>query len=260
MLLVVDVGNSQTVVGAYRGDTLVGQWRLTTEARITKDELRAKVSSFLMFEGHDPATVEGIALATVVPDLAVTWNVVSREMAGKDALRVSSATASTLKFKYPNPAEIGADRIANAVGAIERYGAPVIVVDFGTATNIDVVDRDGAYVGGTITPGIDISMRALFDRAAKLSHIPLYKPESVIGSSTGDAIRSGILMGAAAQFEGLVARIKEELGETDAPDCHVIATGGISTLVAKCTDIFEAVDKDLTIHGLFLLAQEASLT
>lgn len=259
MHLVVDVGNTQTVLGAYENDVLKGQWRLTTETRITKDELKSKVCSFLALDGLDYHDITDIVIATVVPDLAITWNMVSRELAGRDSLRVSHDNVIGLKYKYSNPKEIGADRLANAVGAMDRYGAPVIVVDFGTATNIDVVDREGAYLGGTITPGVDISMRALFERAAKLSQIPLYEPEKVIGDTTASAIRSGILNGAAAQFEGLVARIKEEMGEADAPDCHVIATGGISTLVAKCTDIFEAVDKDLTIHGLHIIAKRAGL-
>lgn len=258
MLLVVDVGNSNTVIGAYRDRSLLAQWRIRTESRITKDELLAKLTACRMFDGLADEPVEALALATVVPDLQITWQMVSRKLTGKDAHRVSAASNTGLVFKYPRPHELGADRIANAVGAVDRYGCPVIVVDFGTATNIDVINREGAYCGGTISPGVDLSVRALFERAAKLQTVTLEAPKNVIGQSTADALRSGILYGAASQAEGLVTRILEELGEKRS-DCTIVATGGIATLITKFSDMFDVLDPDLTIHGLQLIAHRSCL-
>lgn len=152
-----------------------------------------------------------------------------------------------MPLKLQNPAKVGADRIANAVAAIKSYGAPVIVVDFGTATNIDVVDREGAYRGGTIAPGLMLSAEALFARAAKLSSVPIAAPPHALGDSTETALQSGLVIGAAAQAEGLVARIKDEMGM---PEATVVGTGGLARTVSVATDLFDAVDPDLTLRGI----------
>lgn len=255
MILVIDVGNSNTVIGVYVHEQLLLRWRMRTETRITKDELRAKLYGLMRCDGLEGETVELMVLATVVPDLAVTWQAVARLLCKEELIMVSGSEDYGLKFHYPKPEQVGADRIANALAARELYHAPAIVVDFGTATNIDVIDRSGSYCGGTISPGVDISLRALFERAAKLSTVRLHAPQDVIGKSTEDALRSGILYGAAAQAEGLVARIKTSLREENSPDCMVIATGGMAAFIAKFTSIFDVVDQDLTIEGLYLIAK-----
>ena len=166
---------------------------------------------------------------------------------GVRMIQVGPDTQMVTKVDAPNPAEVGADRIANAVAAEALYGAPAIVVDFGTATNVDVVDPRGYYIGGAIAPGIRISMDALTARAAKLSSISLEAPQHAIGRNTVEAVRSGTVVGAAAMAEGLVARIKDELGE---PSAHVIATGGLAGLVAACTNVFDVIDQQLTLKGI----------
>lgn len=255
MILVIDVGNSNTVIGVYQHEKLLLRWRMRTEIRITKDELRSKLHALMLCDGLEHEAIELMVLATVVPDLAVTWQAVAKLLCSEKLIMVSGSEDYGLDFNYPKPEQVGADRIANALAARDIYHAPAIVVDFGTATNIDVIDRSGKYCGGTISPGVDISLRALFECAAKLSTVRLHAPEDVIGKSTEDALRSGILYGAAAQAEGLVARIKSSLKETDSKDCIVIATGGMAAFIAKFTSLFDVVDQDLTIEGLYLIAK-----
>lgn len=259
MILVVDVGNSNTVIGAFIEGELRTRWRMRTEARITKDELRAKILAFLNFAGLGEVKISGVVLATVVPDLNITWRVVCKEMTGTEMVSVVGGEDYGLKYDHPSPAFIGADRIANAVAAIELHKAPAIVVDFGTATNIDVINRDGEFCGGTISPGVDISLRALFERASLLSTVQLKAPRNVIGKSTEEELRAGILYGAASQAEGLVRRIKESLGEEKSEDCTVIATGGMAQLISKFTNLFDVVDQDLTIQGLYRIAKRMEL-
>ncbi len=259
MILVIDVGNSNTVIGAFKDGDLLTRWRIRTEARITKDELRAKLLACIQFSQLESEQIRAMVLATVVPDLAITWKVVCKDMTSTEIVSVEGGLDLGLAYNYPEPKQIGADRIANAIAALERYHAPAIIVDFGTATNIDVIDRQARYCGGTISPGVDISLRALFEKAARLSTVQLEAPQDVIGKSTQEALRSGILYGAAAQVEGLVARIKESLGESTSSDCIIIATGGMAHLISKFTAIFDVVDQDLTIYGLYSIAKRLKL-
>ena len=246
MLLAIDMGNTQTALGLFDNSTLVHAWRMPTNRTFTKDELHVRLHGYFRKDGLDLSCVDAIAFAGVVPQLMREWEGVARDM-GARLMVVGRETAAVTSIDAPNPAEVGADRIANATAAAALYGAPSIVVDFGTATNIDVVDERGAYIGGCIAPGIRISLDALTARAARLASVPLEAPKATIGHTTVEAVQSGTVVGAAAMAEGLVARIKRELG---APEARVIATGGLAGVVAEATDVFDAVDPQLTIKGI----------
>lgn len=246
MLLAVDMGNTQTVLGLFDGDDLVHAWRMPTDRTLTKDEVHLRVLGYFQKDGLMLESVDAIAFAGVVPQLLQAWQGVA-ETLGVQMVVVGRETVAVTSIHSENPAEVGADRIANATAAALFYGAPSIVVDFGTATNIDVVDAEGAYIGGCIAPGIRLSLDALTSHAAKLASVPLEAPAQTIGRNTVQAVQSGAVVGAAAMAEGLIARIKREL---DAPEAKVIATGGLAGIVAKATDVFDAVDPTLTIKGI----------
>lgn len=246
MLLAIDMGNTQTALGLFDNDELVHAWRMPTDRTLTKDELHVRLLGYFHKDGLDLGCVHAIAFAGVVPQLMREWEGVAREM-GARLVVVGRETEAVTNIDAPNPAEVGADRIANATAAAALYGAPSIVVDFGTATNIDVIDERGAYIGGCIAPGIRISLDALTARAARLASVPLEAPATTIGRSTVEAVQSGTVVGAAAMAEGLVARIKREL---DCAGATVIATGGLARVVAEATDAFDHVDPQLTIKGI----------
>lgn len=246
MLLAIDMGNTQTALGLFDNDELVRAWRMPTDRSFTADELHVRLLGyFRMYDMHLDC-VDAIAFAGVVPQLSRAWRTVARRLSA-EVVVVGMDTMDVTKVHAPNPAEVGADRIANAVAAETFYGAPAIVVDFGTATNIDVVDPDGYYIGGAIAPGLRISMDALTARAAKLASVTLEAPQHTIGSTTVEAVQSGAVVGAAAMAEGMVARIKAELERSDA---RVIATGGLAGVVAGSTDAFDVVDNQLTLKGI----------
>lgn len=246
MVLAVDMGNTQTALGLFDGEELIYSWRMPTDRTFTKDEINVRLQGYFRMYGLDLSCVGTIAFAGVVPQLTREWEGVARQL-GAAFLAVGRDTARVTAIKADNPAEVGADRVANAVAAAAFYGSPAIVVDFGTATNIDVVDASGSYIGGAIAPGIRISMDALVARAAQLASVPLEAPAHAIGSNTIEAVQNGIVVGAAAMAEGLVARIKAEL---EAPGAYVIATGGLASVVARSTDAFDAVDPTLTLRGI----------
>ena len=248
MLLTIDVGNTQTTIGLFGDDgTNVSGWRMPTLHTDTSDSLRSRLHGYFAMDGHDFGAVQDAVVASVVPVLTRAWLRCFQRMLGHDPLLVGAGASCGMELKLQNPGAVGADRIANAVAAVNSYGAPVIVVDFGTATNIDVVDRSGAYRGGTIAPGLILSADALFARAAKLSSVPIEAPAHALGDSTETALQSGLVIGAAAQAEGLVARIKKELRIEDAT---VVGTGGLARTVSVATDLFDAIDPDLTLRGI----------
>ena len=248
MLLTIDVGNTQTTIGLFADDgTNKTGWRMPTLHTDTSDSLRSRLHGYFAMDNYDFGAVTDAAVASVVPVLTRAWLRCFQRMLGHDPLMVGPGASCGMPIALKNPAKVGADRIANAVAAVKRYGAPVIVVDFGTATNIDVVDRDGAYRGGTIGPGLILSADALFARAAKLSSVPIEVPPQTLGDSTEAAVQAGLVIGAAAQAEGLVARIKTELG---APNATVVGTGGLARTVSTATDLFDAIDPDLTLRGI----------
>ena len=253
MLLAIDVGNTQTVIGVYREATLVGMWRVATNKSHTADEVRIKLLPLFESAGLSFAEVRGAALASVVPQLTQAWTQALHDLTGAEALVCSAETAAAgglFRTDYPAPHEIGADRIADAVAAKERYGAPVVVVDFGTATNIEVTDRDGNFVGGVIAPGVETSAAALFSHATRLAAIELTDPHQAIGTSTETAIQAGIVYGEADRVDGLVRRIFAQLGY-EAP---VVATGGLAPCVAELSATITHVDPELTLEGLRLIA------
>lgn len=254
MLLAIDIGNTHTVIGVYAGESLEAMWRVATSRAATADELRVTLSSLFSLEGLSFGDVGASAIASVVPQLTAAWVRAAGAAAGVEPLVCSAASAGELfATDYPRPAEIGADRVADAVAARARYGAPVVVVDFGTATNIEVVDRDGLFRGGVIAPGVQTSADALISRGARLPAIDLSVPEQVIGTSTPAAIQSGIMYGEADRVDGLVRRIFDQLGY-EAP---VVATGGLAGVVAPHARTITAVDPELTLEGLRLIAERA---
>jgi type III pantothenate kinase len=243
-LVAIDVGNTQTVLGLYEGDELARHWRLATEPQRTGDELGLLLGGLL-----DLASVDGICLASTVPALIRAYEELAAAVRAR-LLVVSPGTRTGIPLRYDDPREIGPDRIANAVAARERYGAPCVVVDFGTSTNFDVVSREGEYVGGVLAPGIEISMEALFKRAARLVKVDFVEPGSAIGKTTESALRSGLVYGFAGQVDGIVGRIRAELGDSSAP---VVATGGLAELIAPHAQTVDRVDPFLTLEGLRLI-------
>ena len=282
MFLAIDVGNSQTTIGLLEQGKVCECWRLKTDKLDTADELHAHLRNFLNLSELDLDCIEAAAVASVVPVLGQLWKRAIEDALGEKPYEIPGKTNTCMEIAMPYPEQVGADRIANAVAARDTYGSPAIVVDFGTATNIDVVDAQGRYRGGCIAPGLNISASALFERAAKLSSIPIEVPPAAIGDTTEHALQSGLVLGAAAQAEGLVRRIKEQLaaegerlaiadvanaGERmehavaaarkEALDCPVIATGGIARVVEHATDVFDKVDMDLTLRGIWTLWEGA---
>ena len=241
MLLAVDVGNTQTVFGLYDGDALGERWRIATESHRTGDELGALLGDFL-----DLQHLEGICLSSTVPRLIREYEHVAERWARTPLLVVGPGVKTGIQVHYDDPREVGPDRIMNAVAAKERYGAPAIVVDFGTSTNFDVVSAAGDYVGGVLAPGIEISMDALFARAARLVKVDYVEPPTVIGKTTASALQSGLVYGFAGQVDGIVDAIRAELGA----DARVIATGGLSELIAPHSRTISTVDPFLTLEGL----------
>ena len=251
MLLAVDMGNTQTALGLFDGGELVHSWRMPTDRTFTADELHVRLLGYLRVYDLRLDCIDAIAFAGVVPQLTREWRAVARRIT-QNVVAVGPQTAEVVRVDAPHPAEVGADRIANAVAAEELYGAPSIVVDFGTATNIDVVDERGYYIGGAIAPGLRISMDALVARAARIASIPLETPARAIGRDTTEAVQSGAGGGPAAQVGGGGARHRRELG---APEARVIATGGLASVVADSTDVFDVIDQQLTLKGIAEIAR-----
>jgi type III pantothenate kinase len=244
MLLAVDVGNTQTVFGLFEDGRLGEHWRIATEAHRTGDELGALVADFL-----DLAALTGICLSSTVPQLVREYEHFAGRFTDAELLVVGPGVRTGIQVKFDDPREVGPDRIVNAVAALERYGPPCIVVDFGTSTNFDVVSPEGEFVGGVLAPGIEISMDALFERAARLRKVDFTPPPSAIGKTTVAALQSGLVYGFAGQVDGIVARIREELGT----EARVIATGGLAELIAPNSTTIEQVDPWLTLEGLRLV-------
>jgi type III pantothenate kinase len=241
MLLAVDVGNTQTALGLYRDAELTDHFRLATDRSRTGDELGVTLSALLELED-----VDGVCLSTTVPALLREWELVAERWLKAPLLVVGPGTRTGIAIRYDDPREVGPDRIVNAVAASDRYGAPCIVVDFGTSTNFDIVSPEGEYVGGVLAPGIEVSMEALFARAARLVKVDFAAPATVIGKTTVGGLQSGLVYGFAGQVDGIVTRIREELGT----DAQTVATGGLADLIAPHARTLDRVDPFLTLDGL----------
>ena len=260
MFLSVDVGNTQTTLGLFDEEgTVIRQWRMATDRTDTSDQLHETLYGYFQMLGLNLGSVDYVAIASVVPILAQSWQRMVRTAFDIEPLMIDASRDCGIYINMPDPHQVGADRIANALAALTTYGAPVIVVDFGTATNIDVVDHTGAFRGGAIMPGLLLSANSLFSRAAKLSSVPLVVPPHALGDSTETAVQSGIVIGAATQIEGLVERIQQELAAEgdDIPRATVVGTGGYSETIAQATDIFDAIDPDITIRGIYQIYRHA---
>jgi type III pantothenate kinase len=245
-LLVVDVGNTNTVLGLYEGRALKADWRLATRREATADEVGILLNALL-----DPAkrSISRAIVATVVPSLHFPWKAAFRRYLGIEALFVEPGIKTGMPILYDNPQEVGADRIVNAIAAFEKYGGPCIVVDFGTATTFDVVNRAGEYAGGVITPGVTISAEALFSRAARLSRVEIRRPSAVIGKTTEGSIQSGLYFGYLALVDGLIDRIAAEMEASPT----IVATGGLAELIGKASTRIQEIDPHLTLEGLRIL-------
>ncbi len=258
MIMAVDVGNTQTVLGLFRGAPAAGataasvldaHWRISTNASLTADELRVKLGALLEAEGHAWSRIEAIVMSSVVPRLTSAYEELSLAAVGIAPMVVGPGLKTGMPIRYDNPHEVGADRIVNGVAAFEEFGGPVIVVDLGTATTLDVVDADGAYLGGAIAPGVETSAEALFSKAARLSNVDLEAPPRVIGTNTRASVQAGLMLGEAAMIDGLVRRIWGELG-TETP---VVATGGLAKRMAPLCETVTHADVDLTLKGLMII-------
>jgi type III pantothenate kinase len=250
LLLAIDVGNTNIVLGVFDGERLVGSWRLATLRERTSDEVGILVVELFRHWRIEASRVNGIVMASVVPPLTGTLTAMAQRYFGLTPLVIDDKVRTDMPILYKNPAEVGADRIVNGIAAYERYGrhtgAPVIVVDFGTATTIDAVTAKGEYLGGVICPGVQISADALFQRAARLPRVDVRRPPHVIGQSTVESMQSGLFYGYVGLVEGLVERMRRELGGT----AMCVATGGLARVIAPETQVIQEVEPDLTLYGL----------
>lgn len=250
MLLVVDTGNTNTVMAVHDGDQWRGIWRISTNAQRTADEYWVWLQTMLNSSNIKREQITGAVIGTVVPAALYDIRRLCRDWLDVEPLVARATLDWGFAIKIDNPDEVGADRLLNTLAGHVRYGGPMVIIDFGTATTFDVMDRDGAYLGGVIAPGINLSIEALHRAAARLPRIGIGRPQSVIGRSTVPAMQSGIYWGYVGMVEGLVARIQSEYGGR----LKVVATGGLASLLAEGTTVIETIDPDLTLDGLRLLA------
>jgi type III pantothenate kinase len=245
MLLAIDVGNTQTVLGLYDGETLRDHWRVSTESHRSGDELGALLEALV----PDLDEIDGVCLSSTVPALVRAYEAFVARFTSARVLVLGPGVRTGVPVRSDDPREVGPDRIANAVAVKVRYGVPAIVVDFGTSTNFDVVSADGEWLGGVLAPGIEISMDALFQRAARLFRVEFTAPPAVIGTTTAASLQSGLVYGFVGQVDEIVTRIRGELGA----EGHVVATGGLADLIAPHSRTIEHVDPWLTLEGLRLV-------
>jgi type III pantothenate kinase len=247
-LLAVDVGNTQTHLGAFDGERLVEHWRFQTRSGATGDELAERIAGLFALCDMSFGEIDAVCVSSVVPPLGTQYEQLSERYLDAECLAIGPGLKTGMPIRIDNPLEVGADRLVNAIAAYERFGEACIVVDFGTGINIDVVSAEGEYLGGAIGPGLEISLTALIDRAARITRIDLDPPEAAIGRSSRAAIQSGFVFGFAGMIDGIVRRIEEELG-----DARLLATGGLAKVVVPFTETIEEVDDMLTLKGLRLI-------
>ncbi|MBC7236519.1 MAG: type III pantothenate kinase [Chloroflexi bacterium] len=249
MLLCVDIGNTNIVLGLYKENDLLAHWRINTDHAKMPDEYGLLLINMLAHKGFRVDEITGIALASVVPPLTDIFQEMLDDYVGVETLVVTSGVKTGVAIRYESPRDVGADRVVNAAAAYRLYGGPACIVDFGTGTTFDAISAKGEYLGGAIAPGIRVAAEALFQRTAKLPRIDLQRPPQAIGKNTVDAMRSGILFGYVGLVEGMVARFRQELG----PEMKTIGTGGLAQVIARETDVIEHIDPWLTLKGLRII-------
>jgi len=249
MILVLDIGNTNIVLGVYDNDKLIHHWRMETDRYKTEDEYGMQIKALFNHAGIEFNQVDGIIISSVVPPIMFSLERMCQKYFGLKPIVVGPGVKTGLNIKYENPREVGADRIVNAVAAIDEYGPPLIIVDFGTATTYCFVNEKGDYMGGAIAPGINISIEALFARASKLPRIELMQPDHVVGKNTISAMQAGIVYGYVGQVEGIVSRMKAQSKK----EPTVIATGGMAGLIAAESKVIDIIDPYLTLKGLHLI-------
>jgi type III pantothenate kinase len=249
MLLAVDVGNTRTVLGIFDGDRLVADWRLASLPQRTADEHWLAIRSFCTEAGIPVSAISGVGISSVVPDLTDVFELMARKYLRVDPLTVGANLDLGFAIRYHDPAQVGADRLCNAIAGFRKYGGPLVIIDFGTATTYDVIAQNGDYLGGVITLGLESTASELHRRAAKLPKIELHFPGTVIGRDTVSSMQAGVLFGAVDSVEGMVRRIASELGR----QVRVIATGGLSGVIAQHTAVIEACEPSLVLVGVRLI-------
>lgn len=249
MILLIDVGNTNVTIGACENDEIIASWRMTTNKDQTSDEIGVLLRNFFTYNGIDAKKISGTIISSVVPPIMYSLTHAVRKYIGTEPIVVKNTSKIGLTVKYDNPKEVGADRLVNAVAAIKKYKAPLIIVDFGTATTFCAINNNNEYLGGVILPGVKISLNALVEKTAKLPRIEIAKPDSVIGKSTVESMQSGMYYGYAGSVDNIVNKMKEELGE----DATVIATGGLARMIAKESKTIDTIDSGLTLEGLKII-------
>lgn len=256
MLLVVDIGNSNTVLGVFDKEELIGRFRVTTIDRITSDELVGVLYNTLKIQEIKKDLIEDVIISSVVPDVLYAWQSAITKFLGKEAMIVGVGTKTGIEIKYDNPRLVGSDRIVDAVAAYEKYGGPCIVVDLGTASTFDVINDNGVYLGGSIAPGIKVALDALVTGTAKLPTIELHDPETAIARNTPESINAGMIYGYIGLIDGIIVRLLHEIKEkcgVDEKDVKIISTGGYSELLASESKYIDIIERDLTLEGLKLI-------
>ncbi len=248
MLLAVDVGNTQTHLGAFDGERLVEHWRFQTRSGATGDELAERIAGMLALSGVGLADLDSMCVSSVVPPLGAQYEQLAERYTNAACLCIGPGVKTGMPIRIDNPLEVGADRLVNSVAAYERFKAACVVVDFGTGINIDAISGAGEYLGGAIAPGLEISLTALVERAARITRIDLEQPETAIGRSSRAAIQSGVVFGFAGLIDGIDRRIEDEMGEV-----RLLATGGLASTIVPFTETIDEVDEMLTLKGLHLI-------
>jgi type III pantothenate kinase len=252
MLLAIDIGNTQIAAGLFKGQKLIAHWRLSSTRERTEDETWILMQSICLAHGYELQEAKGVAISSVVPDMTQTFEKMATKYLSTEPLNVRHDLDLGIKILYDNPANVGADRLCNAVGGFKKYGGPLIIVDLGTATTFDVISRKAEYLGGVIAPGIETSAMVLHQRAAKLPRVELRFPDKVIGRSTESSMQSGLMFGAVEMIDGFVRRINEELGEK----ATTIATGGLARLILNRLASVDAIESFLTLEGLLIIYEK----